>query len=283
MYEHDYYGDCSIRCDLKEALRHCGFGLILISIVVITLVALANVAQASTMKVGRDKVTVKILSSDVTIFRFPKSVQTITGAQRLEIKPANPTDPDYSSLAIRPRFTTGASDLVFVLNDGKLVKVQVVVTTKAEEVEGLYDFIIPEVQSSASSGSPESDLLKSMLNGKVPNGYSIQEKKQKVSSLLSNVKIELIRVIRGPELSGYVYQLTNTSGSKLAQIDVSKLSLGTPDDAILSQVDDDKLFPKDKGMYQTYLRVVAKSRSDSSGLDLPVELIEEKNESQDKK
>lgn len=280
MYEYDDY---SIRVDYKEAFRHCGVELILMSVALAVLLLFANTAKASSVKIGRDKATVKVLSSDVTVFRFPKAVQTISGAQRLEIKPANPTDPDYAALAVRPRLTTGTNDLVFVLNDGRLVKVQVIVTTKADEAEGFYDFVLLESQNTASAGSPESDLLRAMLNGKVPNGYSVQEKKERVSSFLSSLRIELVRVVKGGDLTGYVYQLTNTSWSKNAKVDLSQLTLGTPDDAILSQVDDDELFPKGKGSHQTYLRVVAKARSDSSDIVLPVELLEPKNESQDKK
>lgn len=281
MYEYDDY---SIRVDYKEAFRRCGVGFILMMVVLAALLLFVNTAKASTIKIGRDKAIVKVLSSDVTVFRFPKAVQTISGAQRLEIKPANPTDPDYAALAVRPRLTTGTNDLVFVLNDGRLVKVQVIVTTKADEAQGFYDFIVLESQNTASTaGSPESDLLRAMLNGKIPNGYSVQEKKEKVSSFLSSLRIELVRVVKGGDLTGYVYQLTNTSWSKNVKVDLSQLTLGTPDDAILSQVDDDELFPKGKGSHQTYLRVVAKARSDSSDIVLPVELLEPKTESQDKK
>ncbi len=45
--------------------------------------------------------------SKETIFRFHKQVRTISQAHRFEIKPADPDDPDYSVLSIRPRFTKG--------------------------------------------------------------------------------------------------------------------------------------------------------------------------------
>ena len=50
-------------------------------------------AQAKTIVYGASVETVKIKYGQSTVFRFSKPVQTITGAGRLQIKPANKLNP----------------------------------------------------------------------------------------------------------------------------------------------------------------------------------------------
>jgi hypothetical protein len=55
-------------------------------------------AEAKTVSYGSAVEQVRIKHGGPTIFRFPKAVQTITGASRLQIKPANDADPSYTVL-----------------------------------------------------------------------------------------------------------------------------------------------------------------------------------------
>ena len=78
--------------------------------------------------------------SQETIFRFHKQVRTISQAHRFEIKPADPNDPDYSLLSIRPRFTKGTSKVAFVLSDGNVVTLRLrIVKNKNGSIDSFYD------------------------------------------------------------------------------------------------------------------------------------------------
>ena len=56
------------------------------------------------------------------LLKFPSDVRTITRAQRYEIQPADPEQPSYSVLRVRPRFSSGASNVAFILNDGTIIR-----------------------------------------------------------------------------------------------------------------------------------------------------------------
>ncbi|MFH4998546.1 hypothetical protein, partial [Salmonella sp. 2019-SM258] len=83
---------------------------------------------------------IRIKHGGSTIFRFPKAVQTITGAGRLTIKPANDADPSYTTLAVTPRFTNGLNEVAFFLADGSVVKTKILVSPNDLAADSFYEF-----------------------------------------------------------------------------------------------------------------------------------------------
>lgn len=77
--------------------------------------------------------------SKETIFRFHQQVRTISQAYRFEIKPADPNDPDYSVLSVRPRFTKGTTKVAFVLSDGSVVTLKLRIVKNAGESDPFID------------------------------------------------------------------------------------------------------------------------------------------------
>jgi len=215
-----------------------------------------------------------------TLLRFPSAVKTVSKATRYQIQPANSEEPDYSVLSIRPRFRSGQSNVVFLLDDGTLVKVRFVIASKKSgDFDGIYDFRKQEEAPNTSerAGSltvNEFDLLKAMIRGHRVNGYRISRIDKKVESKLSGLELLLYAVYRGDDYVGYIYELKNVSQGKTFDIDIRKLSLGKPNLAIVSSIGNSKLTTK-KNENKTYLYVVAKSAASFRKVALPVSVVEE--------
>ena len=85
-----------------------------------------------------------------------------------------------------------------------------------------------------------------------------------------------MKVYSGPKYNGYIFKIVNNSSSKSFAIDLKSLTLGRPNVALLSQVDDSILKPADGKESATFLRIVAKPTSVYYSLTLPVAPIVEK-------
>jgi TraK protein len=231
-------------------------------------------AFAKTVGYGSAVEQVRIKFGTPTVFRFPKSVQTVTGANRLEVKPANPADPSYTVLAVTPRFTNGVNEVSFFLTDGTVVRTRIVVSPNDPAADSLYDFKPQEAVSDGDSENAppvtEVELLKAMVRDDEVSGYSVSHTSESRSAK-DGVEIELIRIYKGSPFNGYVFRLTNTNSHKNIDVDVRHVTVGDPNLAVLSQSDDAVLYPKDKGPYQTLLRVVAKNTASSRDVVIAME------------
>lgn len=245
-------------------------------------------AMAKAVFYGTTAEQVKIRHGSSTIFRFPKSVQTITGAGRLSIKPANDADPSYMVLAVTPRFTNGVNEVAFFLADGSVVKTKIVVTPNDPAADSFYEFK-PRDGLDSDPNDPnapkisEVELLKAMVRDDEVSGYKVTRLSSDMPSKLSSASVELVRVYKGSPFNGYVYRVTNTSWRKIVEVDVRHISVGDPNLAILAQSDEERLFPKGKGTYQTLVRVVAKNTSSSRDVILAMEAQETDAQAQQKK
>ncbi len=211
-------------------------------------------------------------------------VKTISQAQKLEIAPANPEQPNFALLSIRPRFVTGTSDVAFILSDGTLVKIRIKTIPQAgiEKTDSIYDFKLKE---SAAPGEDESskahvgefDLMRAMLRGEEAPGYDMKNYDKKITPGFKGVSTKLVRVYTGDSLKGYIFELTNTTKKQKLFIDVRNLSLGEPNVAILSSVDDTVIEADPTGAKsKTYLRIVSKAATLYNQLVLPVQTVEKK-------
>lgn len=245
------------------------------------LLCLIETAQAKVVAYGSGTEQVRIKYGGPTIFRFPKAVQTITGASRFEIKPANEADPSYTVLAVNPRFTNGASDVTFFLTDKSVVRVKVVVGVNDPAADSFYDFKSREgLEVGGMENAPpltEVELLKAMVKQGTVSGYKMSKVSRSVPSKISDARVELVRIYRGSPFNGYVFKITNTSWKKQVEVDVRHIAVGEPNLAILSQSDESTLFPKGKGPHETFVRVVAKNTAASFDVVLPMEAEEMKS------
>jgi hypothetical protein len=236
---------------------------------------------AKTVNLGNRTSVLTLTYGEETLLRFPSAVKTVSKATRYNIQPANTEEPDYSVLSIKPRFRSGSSNVVFLLDDGTLAKVRFVIKKgKTTSGDGIYDFKKHSDVSSqrAASTKPnvnEFDLLKAMIRGHRVTGYRIRKVEKKIKSSLSGLKLSLYAVYRGGDYAGYIYELENVSKEKTFDIDIRKLAIGRPNLAIVSSIGRDKLTNK-KNEKKTYLYVVAKSSASFRRMALPVSVVEGK-------
>lgn len=274
-----------IRADLREALSNCALGFYILLLILIASM-LSGKAHAKSVYYGSQLEQVRIKHGGPTIFRFPKAVQTITGASRLSIKPANEADPSYTALAVTPRFTNGVNEVAFFLADGQVVRTKILVSPNDPAADSYYDF---KSKDAADSGADENapklteiELLKAMVRDDEVSGYKVSRMSDPAPSKQANASVELIRIYRGSPFNGYVYRVTNTSWRKVVEIDVRHITVGEPNLATLTQSDESTLYPKGKGAHQTLVRVVAKNTASSRDVILAME-AEEPDASKHKK
>lgn len=260
------------------------FGLSLYVMALLLLSALlASRAEAKTIVYGPGIEQVRIKYGPPTIFRFDSPVQTITGAGRLQIEPANKADPTYKVLSITPRFTNGVNEVTFFLSNNSVVRTKILVSPKDPAADTFYEF---KSRESAENGDAENapvisevELLKAMVREDSVSGYKLSRMSQSFPSKNSNAKVELVRIYKGNPFNGYVFKVKNTSWRKNLEIDVRHITVGDPNLAILSQSDETVLYPKGKGPQETYVRVVAKNTASSRDVILAMESEEAEQKS----
>ena len=92
----------------------------------------------------------------------------------------------------------------------------------------------------------------------------------------NNVSARLIRSYSGKKYRGFVIELENHCATKKYKIEVDKLKFKDSPLAIVSLVDDEVLFPEEKGNNKTLLKIVAKPTALIGDLILPVFIQNEK-------
>lgn len=241
-------------------------------------------SQAKTIFFGSETETVTLVYGHETLFRFTGEVRTISQASRFEIAPANSDQPNYSLLSIRPRFSSGSSEVVFILADGTTIKTRLLTVSNAipEKTDSIYDFKSKESLLDASdegkvgSSLSELALMKAMIRGDQVTGYEVKNLVRTISPGFKGVETQLVRIYTGNQYNGYIFELKNVTPSQRLLVTVQNLMLGDPNVAILSMVDQPILEPKGSGHEKTYLRIVAKPSSLYNQLILPIQVVEKK-------
>ena len=244
-----------------------------------TLTPLSTLAR--TLYFGSETETVTLLAGNATLFRFPGEVRTISQASRFEIAPANGDQPNYSLLSIRPRFSTGSTDVVFILSDGATIKTRLVVVSKMlEKTDTIYDFkskeslVNAEDEGKAGSSLSELALMKAMVRGDQVTGYEVKNLVRTLSPGFKGVETKLIRIYTGNQYNGYIFELANKTKAQRLFVNIQNLVLGDPNVAILSTIDQTVLEPEGSAREKTYLRIVAKPSSLYHQLILPIQIVE---------
>lgn len=265
----------TLKSDMRQALTNAAIGLYVLLFILFLLV-LGGRAEAKTVYFGKGPVTVRVTAGAPTLFRFEKEVKNILRGQRFNIKPASEDSPNYAILSVEPRFSSGTSEVLYLLADGQTVSVRQVIVPETSHADTEYTFQqqddaqdSTDEKSDAESGTPEVALLKNMIRSDQVNGYKITVM-NRVIDVGIKAEVLLVRLYQGQQLTGYVFKVKNGSYSKELSFDVRNLAIGKPNLAVLSQIDDATLAPRGKPGVETYLRVVAKSGSSSNGLIVPM-------------
>ena len=168
--------------DTRQVLISAAIGIyVLLAITILMLAVYGNTAQAKTVFYGKEPVTVRVTAGAPTLFRFDKPVKNILRGDRFTIKPASEDSPNYSVLSVEPRFSTGSSEVLYLLADSETVSVKQVIVPDTVHADSEYSFEAKEEPASATDdktegeadGSPEVSLLKSMIRGDQVSGYKI--------------------------------------------------------------------------------------------------------------
>lgn len=227
--------------------------------------------HAKTIYYGSETEIVNIVYGGETILRFNEPVRTISRASDFEIGPADKTNPDYSILSVVPRFTQGNSQITFLLANGSVVstKIQTVPKSIPEKTDSFYDFIakssLVEKEGNVTSDITDLELMKSMIRREEVLGVEQRAIEREVNSGVPDLAAKLVRIYTGAKFNGYVFKLSNLSKTKSYSVDIRLLTLGKPNQALLSQTDKTVLKPKE----ETFFRIVAKPSSVYYNVNLP--------------
>lgn len=235
--------------------------------------------HAKTIYYGTETEIVNIVYSGETILRFNEPVRTISRATDFEIGPADKTNPDYSILSVTPRFTKGVSQVTFLLANGAVVSTKIQTVPKAipEKTDSFYDFIakssLVEKEGNISSDITDLELMKSMVRKEEVLGVDQRAIEREVNTGVPDLAAKLVRIYTGAKFNGYVFKLSNISKTKSYSVDIRYLTLGSPNQALLSQTDKAILNPKE----ETFFRIVAKPSSVYYNVNLPFGPVESTN------
>jgi hypothetical protein len=239
-------------------------------------------AIARTVYFGSETEMISLAPNGSTLLKFPSDVRTISQAQRFEIQPADSEQPNYALLSVRPRFSSGTNNVVFILNDGTIIRTKLVVISgnNPERTEAIYEFkskdslVANSSDPQTASGVSELDLMKAMIRGDDIAGYQLKKVSHTVSPGFKGVSTTLVEIYTGNQFNGYVFEVENRTKDKLLAVNIQNLMLGDPNQALLSNVDSQVIEPQKSGKNKTTLRIVAKPTSTYSKLILPIETVQ---------
>lgn len=241
----------------------------------------SQLAQAKTIYFGSEPQTLYVAYGGETVFKFSSEVKTITRANRFEIHTVDPEQPNYQILSVTPRFASGATEVLFFLNDGAVVRTNLVVIPKAVkgQSDSLYEFRPkdsylddPTTQTNQSTAAnSEMDLMKALILEDWKSGYEIRDMNKSLDLGVKDLQCDLYRVYLGYGFKGYLFKLTNLSKTEQVEINLKKLGIGKPNKVILSSLKDQSLDVAGSGKESTILRLVASSNTFIKEMTLPVE------------
>ncbi|MEK7691329.1 MAG: hypothetical protein AAB425_09940, partial [Bdellovibrionota bacterium] len=183
---------------------------------------------------------------------------------------------------VKARMTEGVSDVAFLLADGATIKTQLMITRAPNgKRDSVYDFRpFSGLQETDPSGVPkkdplvvsELDLMRGMIRGDQVAGFDVQRHNLPISLGEASISARLVKRYLGKDVNGYVYELESRDSKKVFDIDLKGLSIGTPNLAVLAQVDRPRLGGKEPEEQKTFLRVVARPGASSRQMLLPVSI-----------
>ena len=210
---------------------------------------------------------------EATVLKFEKRVKSYSTHPNYTIRPEDEGHPDYTTLIVIPRFTSGSGKVRFFLENNKVVRV-LFKTFKNESgsfLEMSYHLKAkPYVNTSKAPPIRELELLRAMVRNNIVSNYKKKTYNKKMKSGHLGVTSKLVHIYEGENLNGYVFKLTNQLRHNRVKIDVRRIRVGKPNLALISQSDQQYIYPKSKGIQSTYVRIVAKPSSYYRNIKLPI-------------
>ena len=240
---------------------------------------LSSAAFGKAIFYGSETEQLRVKRYGTTLLRFDHQVKTISQAENFVILPADTNNPNYSLLSIKPR-NSKSGTLTFILDNGAVVSLKVNVASRksVEELDQFFDFkakdqrINGKDRKAAGSNISDIDLMKAMIRNDKVTGYKSRPMSRWVRSGIKDIKVKLIKIYSGPRYNGYVFKVSN-KGEKPYKLSLKELSLGSPNVALLSQVDKKEIGPKAP---TTLLRIVSKPTSAYREIVLPIRVTSKK-------
>lgn len=208
-----------------------------------------------------------------TILKFEKRVVGYPESSSYTIRVEDEELPDYTTLVIIPRFTTGSEKINFTLEDKKIARVRFKTEMNSSKTFKELTYELRSKSHLDPKRAPaigEVDLLKAMVKDNNVSGFKRKKVSKVVKSQKRGVSSKLVRTYEGRNMNGYVFKITNHLSRNKVKIDVRKFFIGRPNLAILSQSDHAVLYPKKKGVNETFVRIVAKPSARYSNMKLPM-------------
>lgn len=229
---------------------------------------------------GKAVESLYLVYKEEAILKFPSQVKTISKVSDFEIAPLDPDNPDYSTLSIKPIFKKSKGKVSFILDSGKVISVKM--RTLAKNVPSKTDQVYIFKPKEDLINSPRSqvnvsalDLMKGMIRGDNVTGYKTRSLVRTIWGLNGDLQAKLVKVYTGEKFTGHVFKLKNKSYNKEVKLDLSQLRLGTPNKAILGQLDKRVIPPAKTKNNSSYLRIVSKPSAVYLEVNLPFDLIGE--------
>jgi len=161
------------------------------------------------------------------------------------------------------------------LDNGETIKLKLKSIAKnlPETVDSIYDFKsnkqLIDKKSPESVKVTELELMKAMIRGDQVIGYKLRKLVRTMWSFKKGLDVKLLKIYTGNHFNGYVFGIKNKT-YKTIKFDLKTLQMGSPNLAVLSQIDNNgDLLSKSKKKDWTYLRVVAKPSSVFRDMKLP--------------
>lgn len=235
---------------------------------------ISSYSFAKILYYGSETEILTLVHDTVTILRFDEEVKTISQASNFLIEPADPNDPNYKVLSIKPRSLKGTDLVSFILANDAVVslKIKTIGQGTPEKMDYFYDLKTKDLKvdplSDGTKGTEvtELELMKAMIRRDNIVEYISKPLSSDIPTGVEDVNAKLVTAYSGPRFNGYIFKVTNHASDKQFTLDLKSLSLGRPNTALLSQVDEKVL----AGKKSTYLRIVAKPTASYSSLVLPM-------------
>ena len=200
----------------------------------------ARQSESKVIYFGTSAESVEVPFGEPTVFKFNKRVKRFSQSSTYTIKPEDEVDPDYTTLVVIPKFTTGSERVSFVLENNHVARIHLkTIKNKGESFKEMsYEFRRKShLDPKKAPLIGEVELLKAMVKDQNVAGFKRKKVNKRVSSGKKGVTSRLIRTYEGRHMNGYVFKLTNELKRNKVKVDVRKFSIGNPNLAILSQAD----------------------------------------------
>ena len=202
-------------------------------------------AHAGTIIALQNQEAIVSINEDLgSIVQLPSAVSTVTSSKYFYITDmGSKTDPesgvktDVRTFQVKPVLGAKSENVTFVLANGKNISFKF---TPNKEGAKFYDVHFEQTKKIPKSFfSQEMLMIKSMILDEI-GGYTREVTNEKITTQFEKLEFKLTRIYVSNDFTGYVFEVTN-DGHEKQQINLSKISFGFTNRAIMAHVDREEL------------------------------------------